>query len=188
MVSLEFFIDTILPVTLWSWDWLSLYQKWVPDIFPGGKGGRCVRLKPNHRHGTIVLKSGSLNLLEPWGSVQACIGIALPFFVSLNSCSRLRSACGNVSKFPTPHPQDPVLLSAAYTRNCAPCQKCKPTRRLVSVKRSISRPIFEVSAVSKAIRNKVLILGTSTVLPPPGVRSEKKTERDRYIEENVSPD
>ena len=26
----------------------------------------------------IVLKSGSLNLLEPSGPVQACIGIALP--------------------------------------------------------------------------------------------------------------
>jgi len=28
----------------------------------------------------IVLKSGSLNLLEPSGPVQACNGIALPFF------------------------------------------------------------------------------------------------------------
>jgi len=27
----------------------------------------------------IVLKSGSLNLLEPSGTVQACNGIALPF-------------------------------------------------------------------------------------------------------------
>jgi hypothetical protein len=26
-------------------DWLSLYQKWVPGIIPGGKGGRCVGLK-----------------------------------------------------------------------------------------------------------------------------------------------
>jgi len=25
------------------------------------------------------MKSGSLNLLEPWGPVQACNGIALPF-------------------------------------------------------------------------------------------------------------
>ena len=28
----------------------------------------------------IVLKSGNLNLLEPSGAVQACNGIALPFF------------------------------------------------------------------------------------------------------------
>jgi len=30
----------------------------------------------------IVLKSGSLNLLEPSGPVQACNGIALPFILS----------------------------------------------------------------------------------------------------------
>ena len=31
----------------------------------------------------IVLKSGSLNLLEPSGPVQACNGIALPFTFTL---------------------------------------------------------------------------------------------------------
>jgi hypothetical protein len=31
---------------------------------------------------SIVLKSGSLNLLEPSGPVQACIGIALSFTVN----------------------------------------------------------------------------------------------------------
>jgi len=32
----EFFIDIILPAALRPWGWLSLYQKWVPGIFPGG--------------------------------------------------------------------------------------------------------------------------------------------------------
>jgi hypothetical protein len=35
--------------------------------------------KPYHLHVSIVLKSGSLNLLEPSGPVKACSGIALPF-------------------------------------------------------------------------------------------------------------
>ena len=35
--------------------------------------------QPYHLHVPIVLKSGSLNLPEPSGPVQACNGIALPF-------------------------------------------------------------------------------------------------------------
>jgi len=49
-------------------------------MFPGGKGGRCIgltTLPPSCA--AIVLKSGSLNLLEPSGPVQTCNGIALPF-------------------------------------------------------------------------------------------------------------
>ena len=45
------------------------------NISWGGKGGRCVGLKPYHLHVSIVLKSGSLNLLETSGPVQACNGI-----------------------------------------------------------------------------------------------------------------
>jgi hypothetical protein len=33
-VSLEFCIDIILLVTIWSWNRLSLWQKWLPGIFP----------------------------------------------------------------------------------------------------------------------------------------------------------
>jgi hypothetical protein len=35
--------------------------------------------QPYHLHVTIILKSGSLKLLEPSGPVKACNGIAFPF-------------------------------------------------------------------------------------------------------------
>jgi len=48
---------------------------------PGGKGGRCVRLTTYHLHVSIVKKSGGLNLLEPFGPVQACNGTALYIYI-----------------------------------------------------------------------------------------------------------
>ena len=46
-----------------------------------GKGGRCTGLKPYHLHVPIVLKYGSLKLLETSGLVQVCNGIALRFYL-----------------------------------------------------------------------------------------------------------
>jgi len=46
-------------------------------IFPGGKGGRYIGLTTLPPSCADLLKSGSLNLLEPPGPVQACNGIAL---------------------------------------------------------------------------------------------------------------
>jgi hypothetical protein len=76
VVSLEFFIGIILPAALWAWDRLSLWQKWVPGILPGNYHVR----KP------IVLKSGSLQLLEPSAPVQADTGIKLYIYIYIKLC------------------------------------------------------------------------------------------------------
>jgi len=47
--------------------------------FLGVKAAGAYGWQPYHLHVPIVLKSGSLNLLEPSGPVQACNGIALPY-------------------------------------------------------------------------------------------------------------
>ena len=57
---------------------LGSTQKLVPGAFPGGEGGRCVRLTTLPPSCVVVTKSVNLNFLEPSGSVQACNGTALP--------------------------------------------------------------------------------------------------------------
>jgi hypothetical protein len=61
------------------------------EYFLGGKGSQCVGL---HLHVPIILKSGSLNLLEPSGFVQACNGIALPLhFLCLHEYLYVKVQC-----------------------------------------------------------------------------------------------
>ena len=47
------------------------------EYFLGGGGSCCIGLTTLPSHVPIVLKSGSLNLLEPSGPVQTCTRIAL---------------------------------------------------------------------------------------------------------------
>jgi hypothetical protein len=48
--------------------------------FPGGKGGRCVKLTTLPPSCAVVMQSGNLNFLEPSGPLQACSGTTLTFF------------------------------------------------------------------------------------------------------------
>ena len=77
-------------VSLWYIKVLQSSQKWVPGTFPGGKGGRCIRLTTLPPSCAAVTKSGILNFLEPSGSVQACNGTALPFTLLLQSSLPLK--------------------------------------------------------------------------------------------------
>jgi hypothetical protein len=79
MVSLEFFIDTIFPTALRPWVWLSSNRNEYQEYFLGVKAAGAYGWQPYDLHVPTVLKSGSLNLLEPSGPAQACNGIALPY-------------------------------------------------------------------------------------------------------------
>jgi len=52
----------ILPIALWPWGRLILWQKWVPGLFIWGKGGRCVRLTTYHH----PVSSWNLRTLTSW--------------------------------------------------------------------------------------------------------------------------
>ena len=84
MASLEYFIDIILPDVLWPWGSTRHLTKMnIRNFSCGGKGDGCVRLTTLPLHVPIVVKFGSLNLLEPSGPVQGCNGIAIPSYVNL---------------------------------------------------------------------------------------------------------
>jgi len=74
---LEFFIDTMAVRSTQPLIEMSTRN------FLGGKATGAYGWQLYHLHVLTVLKIGSLNLLEPYGPVQACNGIALPYLLPL---------------------------------------------------------------------------------------------------------
>ena len=80
IMSLEIFIDIILPARVWPWNLTQpLTEKSTRFIDWRVKVAVAYGWEPHQLHVPFLLKSGSLNLLEPLGPIQACTGIALPF-------------------------------------------------------------------------------------------------------------
>jgi len=65
----------ILPVALWPWGQLSLKQKWVPGVLPGGKGGWCVRLTTYHHPVPLPWNLGTLTSWNPVGPSRPITGL-----------------------------------------------------------------------------------------------------------------
>ena len=72
MVSLEFFVDIILPVALWPGVYTASNRNEYQEYFLGGKGGQCV--------GLTTLPSSCADCLEIWepqppGTLRPCPGL-----------------------------------------------------------------------------------------------------------------
>ena len=76
VVSLEFFINIILPTALWSWGRLSLQQKWIPGIF-SGEWRRPV-CRAYHLHVPIFWNLRASTSWKPQCLSRPVTGIALP--------------------------------------------------------------------------------------------------------------
>jgi len=76
----------ILPIALWPWG----RQKWVPGVFPGGKGGRCVRLSTNHHPVPFSRNLGTLTSWNPLGHSGPVTGLLYHFLKVKVNQSRYR--------------------------------------------------------------------------------------------------
>ena len=71
----------ILLISLRPWGRLSLWQKWVPGVFPGGKSGRCVRLTSYPHPVPLSRNLGTLTCWNPLGLSRPVMGLLYIFYL-----------------------------------------------------------------------------------------------------------
>jgi hypothetical protein len=85
-------------------------------------GQRRPVLRADNLHVPNVLKSGSLNLLEPSGPVQACNGISLPLPLYFILRHHTELFCGSTMKYDLEsdiHPKKTLYLCQLPLGNCS---------------------------------------------------------------------
>jgi hypothetical protein len=99
--------DQVIGFFLLSWSFRPHYE--YQECFLGVKFAGALGWQPYHLHVPIVLKSGSLYLLESSGPIQACNGIALPLPLPMYA------TCSD-KKFQRLRTSYPVLFLCPYIR------------------------------------------------------------------------
>ena len=88
----------------------------ITGAFPGGKGGRYIRLITLPPSCAVVMKSGNLNFLEPCGPLQASNGTALPLpFYHMTAYANSVQQCGDRQLLTRATPFCKVASTTSYT-------------------------------------------------------------------------
>jgi hypothetical protein len=101
MVSLEFFIDIILSVSLWPWGDSACNTNEYQEYFLGDKGGRCLGLTS-----LPPLCADYLKIWEPQtpGNLRACPGLYRDCFIFIQFLKKFDYGSANFPKTLKPHP------------------------------------------------------------------------------------
>ena len=129
----------IRPIALWPWGRLSLQQKWVPGVFPAGKGGQCIRLTTYHHPVLLSWTLGSLTSWNPLGLTRLVMGLIYLFTQKIIQKNKLikRILAFSAKKIKA-NPPPPSSTLNPETSSDSPSAKSKGVR-LVSAKQEMNQ-------------------------------------------------